>query len=347
MSGFIVKLPGLLTTVQDAGRFGLQGSGFSPAGAMDIHALRVANILADNPMDEAALEITVMGPTLEFMEDEVIAIAGADLSPMVDRVPIPNYQAVSIKKGQALSFGARRSGCRAYIAFTGGLDVPELYGSRSTLLRNKIGGINGEGRGLKKDDQVDFRAPKATIPNLAIRKMEPEKIEDSAIDIRVIMGPQEERFTKKGIETFLGDKGYVVSNLCDRQGYRLEGDTVEHVTDGNIVSDGIALGAVQIPSNGQPIIMLAERQSTGGYTKIANVISCDFSKIAQSFAGSHIRFVECSLEQAQDLMIQEREYLERLKAGFAAAPVSKKGPEEHYRIIIDGAVYNVTVERCL
>ena len=316
MDGFLVKRPGFLTTVQDKGRFGYQWSGLSPAGAMDLHSMRLANLLVGNEMDEAALEITIIGPTLEFHTDTVIAIAGADLSPVLDGVPLPTYQAVPVHSGAILSFGARRSGCRCYLAVAGGLDIPLILGSRSTLLRNAVGGVHAEGRMLKAGDQIGFRNPPHFLKNIALRQIAPEPIDSDTAVLRIIPGPQDYCFTEKGIDTFF-KSSYTVTGLCNRQGYRLEGAAIEHFGNGNIVSDGIAMGAIQVPPNGQPIIMMSERQSTGGYPKIGTVITRDLPRVAQCFSGSHLYFTPTSIEEAQSLLREEMLFFLRLQEKFS------------------------------
>lgn len=334
MDGIIVRKPGFLTTVQDKGRFNRQWSGLSPAGAMDLHSMRIANILISNDMDEAVLEITVTGPELEFTSNQVISITGADISPMIDGVAAKLYCALQIKKGQRLCFGSLRSGCRAYIAFSGGLDVPLLWGSRSTLLRNSIGGV--EGRQLKEGDFIGFRAASATLPNMSRRMIKPESFENHGVCLRVVMGPQADRFTERGIKSFLGRQGYTITEQCNRHGYRLKGEKVEHVTDGNIVSDGIAMGAIQIPTDGQPIIMLAERQSTGGYTKIGTVITVDLPKIAQCMPGSRVCFIPIGIQEAQDLLIAEHKALKDLERLMTARDVAET---RFYRVIVNNREY--------
>lgn len=337
MSGLIINTPGLQTSIQDRGRFGMQWSGMCPSGAMDMHSLSVANILVDNACGEAGLEVTIMGPDITFTADNVIAITGADLSPTLDGRTLPMYTAVSVRAGQNLKFGHCKSGCRAYIAFAGGLDTPLLYESRSTLLRIGIGGIDGGA--LKKGDTINFRDPKATLPNMAARAVPKEKINGKDVTLRVIMGPQDHLFTEKGIANFLSEEGYTVTALANRQGYRLEGEPVEMIKVGSIVSDGIANGAIQIPPNQKPIVLLAERQSTGGYAKVANVISVDLPKIGQTTTGSHIRFQAVTVEQAEALLAEEEAYLRGIERDIREAKVRS------YTITVDGAQYEVSIHQ--
>ena len=287
--GITVENGGILTTVQDEGRFGNQAFGVSTSGAMDPRAFHIANLLVGNKKTEGALEMTFIGPTLTFTSDNIIAVTGGDLTPMLDGQPFPMYKAVLVKKGQKLMFAGARNGSRGYIAFAGGLDIPLVMGSKSTLLRNHIGGV--EGRKLEKGDSIEFTAPKTELPNMEL--------------------PQENEFTEEGVRKFFWYSG-TITNEFDRMGCRIEREPVEHAGDGNINTDGISMGSIQVPLNGQPIIMLADRQSTGGYPKIGTVITVDFAKIAQARPGQKIRFVEVSLDLAQDLYIRELNEMDAL-----------------------------------
>ncbi|MBO5565367.1 MAG: biotin-dependent carboxyltransferase family protein, partial [Lachnospiraceae bacterium] len=268
--GITVNNPGVLTTVQDFGRFGYQQFGVSASGVMDPRAMSLANLLVGNPEDEAVLECTMMGPELVFDKANVIAVTGGNLQPMIDGAPIDNYRAVAVGEGQTLRFMGPKTGLRAYIAFAGGLDIEPVMGSRSTHMKAKIGGF--QGRKLDKGDQIGFRAPKETLKNMDLRSMAPEFIPRPEYILRVVMGPQDDYFTDAGIQTFLSEV-YTLTPEFDRMGCRLDGPIIAHKDGGDIISDGIAFGAIQVPSAGTPIIMVADRQTTGGYTKIANVIT--------------------------------------------------------------------------
>ncbi len=295
--------PGLLTTIQDQGRVGYQQFGVSVSGVMDPRSAALANILAGNPQGEAVLECTMMGPQLQFSKDNCIAITGGDLGPNLDGRPIENCAAVPVRAGQTLKFTGPRAGCRAFIAFAGGLDIPEVMGSRSTYMKARIGGL--EGRKLRKGDEIGFRAPKPALPRLEDRKMRPEFIPQPVYTLRVILGPQDDAFTGAGLQTFLSET-YSVTQEFDRMGCRMEGPAIEHRESADIISDGIAFGAVQVPASGKPIVMLADRQTTGGYTKIANVITADFRILAQLKAGDRVRFRKVSVQFAQDLLLAQR-----------------------------------------
>ena len=282
--GIIVENPGILTTVQDEGRFGYQQFGVSPAGPMDTKSFYLANILAGNKRSEGLLEMTFQGATLKFTKDNIIAITGADMMPNVNGSPVPMYQAVLVHAGDTLSFGMTNgNGCRTYIAFAGGLDIPLVMGSKSTLMRNELGGVHG--RKLEKGDVIAFTEPKTELVNMELRKLTPEKFPQKELTLRVVTGPQDGEFTKDELRKFFW-YGAKITNEFDRMGCRLEREVpVKHIKDGNIISDGIAFGSIQVPTTGQPFIMMADRQTVGGYTKIGTVITVDLPKIAQAKPG--------------------------------------------------------------
>lgn len=300
---------GFLTTVQDMGRYGSQETGMAVSGVMDTRAAALADILVGNDENEAVLEVTMMGPIMEFTEDELIAVTGGDLGAKVDGNPLPRYEAVLIKAGQTVSFGGMYGGSRAYVAFAGGLDVPVVMGSRSTNLKAKIGGI--EGRKLGAGDEIGFRSPKTWLPNMAARKLLLPELSSREHTLRVVMGPQDDCFTEEGISTFLGS-AYTISNEYDRMGCRMEGPVIAHKNGGDIITDGISFGAVQVPSHGNPIVMMADHQTTGGYTKIANVISVDLPVLAQCMPGMKIHFEKVTVDEAQALYCKEKEEFDAL-----------------------------------
>ena len=311
--GFEIVSPGLLTSVQDAGRFGRQRVGMSPAGAMDARSMSLANLLVGNPTGTGVLECTLLGPTLRFDRANVVALAGADMAPTLDGRAVPMGQAFPVAAGSVLKLGSVKNGCRTYIAFHGGLDIPPVDGSQSTLLRSAIGGY--QGRKLAAGDRIGFTAPTGILKNLALRRIPEPQTFEKEVTVRVVPGPQEDRFTPAGLETFYS-QSFTVGVQSDRMASRLEGPKVEHTTDANILSDGIPLGAVQIPGSGQPIIMMSEHQGSGGYTKIANVISVDIPLVAQCPPGSKIRFQAVSVEESQQLYLAQLEEYRRLQTAF-------------------------------
>lgn len=308
--GIIVENPGILTTVQDAGRFGYQQFGVSPAGPMDVRSFHLANILVGNNRGEGVLEMTFSGASITFDQDNIIAVTGAAMSPSINGAAVPMYQAVLVHAGETLTFGmVSGNGCRAYLAFAGGLDIPFVMGSKSTLMRNNLGGMNG--RKLKQGDTIGFCSPVTELPCMKQRKLVPEVFPQKELTLRVVTGPQDTEFEEREMRKFFW-YGAEITNEFDRMGCRLNREVpIKHKGDGNIITDGIAFGSIQVPPNGQPIIMLADRQSTGGYTKIGSVITVDIPLLVQSMAGFRVRFVEVSIDIAQELYIR---YLNRLEA---------------------------------
>ena len=307
--GILIQEPGLFTTVQDEGRYGYQQFGVTPSGPMDARSFHIANLLVGNDLGEGALEMTFQGPTMKFEEANVVAVTGADMKPTLNGKPVPMYEAFAVEKDDVLKFQFAMNGSRGYVAFAGGLDIPLLMESKSTLASKGLGGVDG--RKLQKEDHIGFTAPKKELPHMESRKVSKPEFPNKEVVLRVIRGPQDDCFSEEEIRRFFW-YGFKVTNEFDRMGCRLErSEPVKHLQDGNIISDGIACGSIQVPTNGQRIIMLADRQKVGGYTKIGTVISVDLSKLAQAKPGMDVRFVEVSLELAQDLYIRELEEMEQ------------------------------------
>lgn len=315
--GIVFLQSGLFTTIQDTGRNGYQNSGFHVCGAMDQRALRIANMLLDNHEDEAVLEFTMMGPTIQFTSDTAIAITGGNFAPTLNGTPVPMYQAVYANKGDVLEFKFASDGNWGYVAFLGGLDVPKEMGSRSTDTKCGLGGY--QGRKIEKGDQIELPLKERALPYLELRCTRQPDFSADVTEVRVIMGPQDDYFTQQGIQTFLNSE-YKLTSECDRMGYRLDGEYIEHNEKGaDIISDGIAFGSIQVPAHGKPIVMLADRQTTGGYTKIATVASVDIPKLVQCKFNKKVKFTAVSVEEAQAL------YLAELKEYEAMCKTFRKG----------------------
>ncbi len=300
--GIRVLKAGMLTTVQDLGRNGYQSQGFSVAGVMDVRSFKIANLLLDNPENEAVLEFTLIGPTLQFTSDTIIAITGGDFQPTVNGEPVPMYTALYMKRGDILKFGSARTGSRGYIAFSSYLDIPVVMGSRCTNLKSKIGGYKG--RKLKDEDYIGFRIKRRYLPYFLSRKLDLDEFDEEEVTLRVVMGPQDDMFTKQGIHTLLSET-YSVTSDFDRMGCRLEGPFIASKNGSDIISDGIAFGSIQVPAHGKPIILLADRQTTGGYAKIATVATVDIPKMVQRKTDHKIRFQAITVEEAQRLYLEE------------------------------------------
>lgn len=317
MTNMKVIAPGPLSTVQDAGRFGYMSTGFPPNGAMDGYSMCIANILVGNRPEEGVIEMTLMGMTVSFDGDAVVALTGADMQPRLNdsEDPIPMYAAFAVHKGDTLKLGAASSGMRTYLAVSGGFDLPFVMGSLSTNLKCGLGGF--QGRKLRAGDVLPLRET-LELSLIGARRTAPENDYKKNITVRVVLGPQEDYFTQKGIETFLSSR-YTVSGQSDRMGVRLEGNKIENKNGVDIISDGIATGAVQIPASGTPIIMMADRQTTGGYAKIATVISADLKKMAQAAPGTGVRFVAVTEKEAVRLKKEEENRLHRMAYSFLGA----------------------------
>ena len=308
--GFRVLKGGMLTTVQDLGRNGYQSQGFSVGGVMDVRSFKIANMLIDNPENEAVLEITMIGPVLEFTASTIIAITGGDFSPTINDEPAPMYSAIYINKGDVLRFGSARTGTRCYVAFSGYLKVPVVMGSRCTSLKSGIGGFKG--RKLETGDYVEERIKRKYLPFFLSRKLHVHDFDEDNVTLRVVMGPQDDFFDKQGIDTFLSSE-YTVTSDFDRMGCRLDGPMISPKTTSDIISDGIAFGAVQVPSQGKPIILLADRQTTGGYAKIATVASVDIPKLVQRKTDQTVRFQAITVQEAQELLHKEELEFEQMR----------------------------------
>ena len=323
--------------MQDRGRYGFQRFGVPVSGALDAFALRAANLLAGNDDGDAGLEMTVLGPRVRFGADTWFAIAGADLAPMLDGKPVPNWRRVRASAGSVLGFQGSRDGMRAYLAVAGGIDVPRLMGSRSTYLKGEFGGFDG--RPLRAGDTLETlggpNGDEFDDVELPESFVVPEYGHDHRI--RVVFGPQGAAFTEPGVETLLGSE-YKVSVQSDRMGYRLDGPGIEHVSGPDIVSDGTALGAVQVPGNGLPIILLADRGTTGGYAKIATVVSVDIGRIAQAMPGDAIRFEAVSVEEAHAILAEQEAALRDL------AEAAGIGPARGLSVVIEGETFEVADE---
>lgn len=298
---------GSMALVQDQGRFGFQELGVSVSGAADKEALDVGNILVGNSSDLAALEILLGEFEIVFVQSTIFALTGAETDARLDDVSVGRHLSYKAHAGSRLSLSNVRQGLRAYISVQGGIDTPIVLGSRSTHIASAIGGF--EGRGLQPGDV------------LAVGKSEPRsgfasrcwdgEIEFAADDltVRVVLGPQDDEFSESGIKTFLSST-YVVSDQSNRQGLRLQGSAIESRNGRyDIVSDAVVNGSIQVPGDGNPIILLADRQTTGGYIKIATVASVDIPKLGQACPGSQISFSAVSVEESQQLFIERQKKL--------------------------------------
>jgi len=296
----------MLSTVQDLGRRGRAALGLPPCGAMDELSLRVANRLVGNADERAAVEITLAGPEIRFDENALVALAGSRFECELDGRPMPHGEALAVAPGTTLSIGRSLDGARAIVAVAGGIDVAPVLGSRSTFLRGGFGGF--EGRPLKSGDRLRIgqagRRKRRRLRAGALPRYEPHAT------LRVIEGPQSAAFTESGRRAFLVSR-YRVSPHSDRMGVRLDGPAIELAAKPDLLPEGIAPGAVQVPGDGRPIVLGADRPTTGGYTKIATVVTADLWKTGQAKPGDEIGFVAVDFATARALY---REYEEMLRS---------------------------------
>lgn len=303
-----VRAPGLLTTVQDLGREGYGPTGVSASGAADPVALRLGNRLVGNAEGAAALEMTLLGGTFVFPDGGVIALAGSDFSAKLDGTPVEMWTSVAVKPGQILEAGMTKSGARCYLCVQGGLEVKPFLGSASTHLLSGLGGF--EGRPLRKGDVLKIATAreafrtfrKRRVSGRALEKLKPRKV------LRVTDGPQLDWFPEAAQQTFWQGT-YRVTEESNRMGVRLQGAAIQCGSRGEMISEGVSLGAVQIPAAGQPIILFVEQQTTGGYPKIANVISADLHSLGQLRPRDEIRFERVDLETALALLAEQEKWL--------------------------------------
>lgn len=308
-----VVRPGLLTTVQDLGRWGHQAVGVPVAGAMDTYSARLANTLVGNPEAAAVLEVTLLGPTLRAETDVVVAVAGAVFDLTLDGRPVPHGAAVPISAGGVLRFGARSVGTRAYLAAAGGIETTPVLGSRATHVVSRMGGL--EGRALAAGDQLPLGVPAAAPRRAATAAPLPVSGSPGSPQLRVLLGPQDDWFTVAAMNALVGGL-FTVSARSDRMGYRLEGPALETRRAGELISEPVAFGALQVPADGAPILLMADRQTAGGYPKIATVIAADLPLAGQLAPGDTVRFAACTRAEARAALIaRERDLLRAVPEG--------------------------------
>jgi len=305
VSDLLVQEPGPLTTIQDLGRFGHLRVGIPTSGPMDRDAFVLANRLVGNPDGAAALECTVIGARIELTDDRLVAVTGADMPPTVNGAAVPAWQAVAVKAGDVLRLGPARSGVRAYLAVAGGLETPVVLGSRATYVRGRLGGLGG--RALRRGDRLTL-GPAAAAPSRRVRRGQ-APVYGAEATVAVILGPQDDRFTEAGVAAFL-EGPYELLPQSDRMGARLKGPFIEHTRGHDIVSDGVPMGGIQVIGDGQPIVLLADRQSAGGYTKIATVCSFDLGRIAQLKPGGRLTFRRVTVAEAHAMLRDSRRALD-------------------------------------
>jgi antagonist of KipI len=300
-----VIAPGLFTTVQDLGREGFGPMGVSSSGAADAVSLRMGNRLVGNAEGAAGLEMTLLGGTFEFPDGAVLALTGSDFGATLDGKPVELWTALEAKPGQTLKLGPTQTGARCYLCVRGGIEVKAFLGSASTHILSGLGGF--EGRALRKGDVMKIGAAsgsarKRRVSARALKEMQPRKV------LHVTPGPQEDWFPEASRRVFY-ESTYRVAEETNRMGIRLQGASVAKAAEGELTSEGVSLGAVQVPEGGLPIILFVEQQTTGGYPKIANVISADFHSLGQLRPRDEIRFERVEYHTARALRIDQEKLL--------------------------------------
>lgn len=321
-----VMKSGLQDTIQDTGRKGYQKFGVVVSGAMDPFSHRVANLLVGNEGQEATLEMTLVGPRLLFEQDAVISVCGGDLQPKIAGVPVPMWKPVFIRKGSELAFGAAVAGSRAYLAVAGGIDIPVVMNSQSTYVKAKIGGFHG--RALQTGDLLPIANPTGVSTSIK-QNLETNEEAFRAADwqiaakllpnlsnryvIRVMRGRQYDFFDGQSQNVFWNEP-FTVSSLSDRMGYRINGPALKLKEQTEMISEAVTYGSIQVPTDGNPIILAADRQTTGGYPKIGQISSINFTKLAQAKAGDQLTFNEVTIMESQKLMALQEMNLKELRA---------------------------------
>lgn len=300
-----IVAPGMFSTVQDLGRYRYGPLGISPSGAADPISLRIGNLIVGNVESDAALEMTLLGGKFLFPDGGLIALTGSDFAAAIDSRPVESWTATVITPGERLDIGPTRSGARCYLCVHGGIAVKPLLGSASTHILTGLGGF--EGRPLKKGDVLAVgpaheTSPLKIVPQI-LERLKPRKT------LRATIAPQTRSFSRDSIDLFYSST-YRVTEESNRMGLRLEGPALETPQSGQMVSEGVSLGAIQVPAGGQPIILFVEQQTTGGYPKIANIISADLGSVGQLRPRDEVRFELVGPETARALIREQEELLE-------------------------------------
>lgn len=331
----IVLNPGLLTTIQDLGRIGYQKYGVIVSGAMDTYAMRLSNIIVGNEENEGVIEITLVGPSLKLEKGTLFSITGGNLSPTINDKSVPMGRPIYLNKDCILKFGACKTGCRSYLAIAGGFNVPLVMDSKSTYFRGKLGGFKG--RPLQKNDILSVGVKSITSSKI-IKKVQEFKNEDifcatswyiknfmmqntDSTTIRVFEDRQFS-YVSEGSKSKFFNSRFNVDTKSDRMGYRLSGPKIELKEKLEMISEEVSVGTIQIPPDGNPIILLADRQTAGGYPKIAHVASVDIQKIVQLKPNDKIRFKKITLKEAEKLYIQREKDITDIKKSIELITIS-------------------------
>ena len=305
MSLIVIK-PGLQSTIQDLGRYNYSHFGISASGAADPLSLKIGNLIIGNKESASAIEMTILGGEFQFDSECSIAISGSEFEASLDNNIITNQIAINVKKGQILSFGQTKTGARAYLCVQGGINVDNYLSSKSTHILSGIGGYLG--RPISKGDVLSFGINKDFIKPIIFRKL----LDINVSKIRIISGLQRNFFNNKAWVNLISNP-FTVSNLSNRMGIRLDGNKITSTIESEIITEGVPLGAIQVPGSGDPIISFVEHQTTGGYPKIANVIIADIHKVGQLKPGDKFQFDLVSKEEAEQLRLEQMLFIKNLK----------------------------------
>ena len=331
---FEINEPGIQSTIQDLGRYGFQNIGVPVSGPMDMFSFKIANILLNNPLDCACIETTFLGPKLTALNDTLIAITGAKIEATINDEEIELWKPLEISKGDVLSFGSPIEGIINYVAIKGGFEAPLIMDSRSTYLTGKFGGQGGST--LKTGDIIHNNMPsnlnnfvKTTFSD-GFDYINPH----DPLELRILITDVSNKFSRESIAR-LWESTYTISSSSNRIGYRLNGPNIKHIVDADIISSGNEFGAIQIPGDGQPIILMADRGTTGGYSKIGSVITTDIPKLAQAAPNHKITFRPVSLNEAHDIFFNNETILKSL-----ASKVT--GQDKNIRVIYEDEDYEIS-----
>jgi len=340
MAEILIKSGGALSLVQDLGRIGYQKMGMPVAGAMDDYAARCANILVGNSENDALIEAALYGPEIESMGKNIIAVTGADMGAEINGVKIKNWKSYLMNRGDILKLKGAVSGVRSYVAILGGIDLPLVMGSRATYLKGGIGGMNG--RALKAGDILSTKS----AYHYSIREMDSSYIPEygDEVVLRAVSGPNTESFADEGLGLFAQE--YTASVRSDRMGIFLEGTKLDLKKESaDILSSAILMGSIQVTNDATPVILMADRQTTGGYAQIATVISPDLPKAAQAKPGTKIRFQKVNVRQAQGIYMEYEQKIATIKAGLGHGLTVKSSSTQN--ININGNAYRAIIEEVL
>jgi len=315
-STIIIEEPGLLSTIQDLGRFEYQKYGVPTSGALDSLAFQIGNILLGNPSKNPGIETTMIGPKIKFKSNMWICITGAQSSPMINENKIQMWKPIYVKKNSILTWGSLNWGIRSYILFNMNMEIEKTMDSYSTNTSLGIGGYNA-GSPLQKGDKINLINSLNSIPSLNNNFDYTKHYirQNNDITLRIILGPHDDYFSHNEISKFLSSE-YLITPQSNRIGYRLSGPKIKHVKKSDIISEGGALGSIQIPGEGQPIILLQDRGTTGGYPKIATIATVDIPKIAQAKPGQIIKFNKIDIEESISLLRSNKQILHNLNSNY-------------------------------